>query len=105
MKGEEVKKPLLTQQLGAAAFYGLSSILIITVNKTVLTSYGLAAQTGVEWCAPDFPSCAVQCCKQCSGEFSSVHHVYTCYLSKLFGPQQGLQLQYKVDHDRSCVCN
>ena len=57
MKGEEVKKPLLTQQLGAAAFYGLSSILIITVNKTVLTSYGLAAQTGVEWCAPDFPSC------------------------------------------------
>ena len=48
MKGEEGKKPLLTQQLGAAAFYGLSSILIITVNKTVLTSYGLAAQTGVE---------------------------------------------------------
>ena len=29
----------LVKQVGAAAFYGIASILIITVNKVVLTSY------------------------------------------------------------------
>lgn len=31
----------LMKQAGAAAFYGASSLLIIMVNKAVLTSYGL----------------------------------------------------------------
>ena len=31
----------LLKQVGAAAFYGASSLLIIMVNKAVLTSYGL----------------------------------------------------------------
>ena len=31
---------LLVKQAGAAAFYGVSSLLIIMVNKAVLTSYG-----------------------------------------------------------------
>lgn len=31
----------LAKQAGAAAFYGASSLLIIMVNKAVLTSYGL----------------------------------------------------------------
>ena len=31
----------LVKQAGAAAFYGASSLLIIMVNKAVLTSYGL----------------------------------------------------------------
>ena len=31
----------LLKQAGAAAFYGASSLLIIMVNKAVLTSYGL----------------------------------------------------------------
>ena len=30
----------MAKQLGSAVFFGVSSILIITVNKTVLTSYG-----------------------------------------------------------------
>ena len=30
----------VAKQLGSAVFFGVSSILIITVNKTVLTSYG-----------------------------------------------------------------
>ena len=29
----------LLKQLGASVFFGVSSILIITVNKTVLTTY------------------------------------------------------------------
>ena len=29
----------MLRQLGASVFFGISSILIITVNKTVLTSY------------------------------------------------------------------
>ena len=31
----------LLKQAGAAAFYGASSLLIIMVNKAILTSYGL----------------------------------------------------------------
>jgi solute carrier family 35 protein len=36
---EESHRAALLKQVGAAIFYGLSSILIITVNKVVLTSY------------------------------------------------------------------
>lgn len=38
-KGEMMNK--LLRQLGASVFFGVSSVLIITVNKTVLTTYKL----------------------------------------------------------------
>ena len=36
----DVESLALMKQAGAAAFYGASSLLIIMVNKAVLTSYG-----------------------------------------------------------------
>ena len=36
----QVESIALVKQAGAAAFYGASSLLIIMVNKAVLTSYG-----------------------------------------------------------------
>lgn len=36
---------LVVKQAGAAAFYGASSLLIIMVNKAVLTSYGSVSYT------------------------------------------------------------
>ena len=38
-KAEMMNK--LLRQLGASVFFGVSSVLIITVNKTVLTTYKL----------------------------------------------------------------
>ena len=38
-KQEAMRKML--RQIGASVFFGVSSVLIITVNKTVLTSYKL----------------------------------------------------------------
>lgn len=40
-KTEMMSKML--RQIGASVFFGVSSVLIITVNKTVLTTYKLVA--------------------------------------------------------------
>jgi hypothetical protein len=41
-KKPEVMSKML-RQIGASVFFGISSVLIITVNKTVLTTYKLVA--------------------------------------------------------------
>ena len=37
-RAQQAERGLLIKQIGASVFFGVSSILIITVNKTVLTS-------------------------------------------------------------------
>lgn len=39
MRRDEQAWTQLSKQLGASVFFGVSSILIITVNKAVLTTY------------------------------------------------------------------
>ena len=52
---------LLLKQLGAAVFYGASSLLIIMVNKAVLTSYGSVTLLLIVHCIRVCPWCVCVC--------------------------------------------